>query len=170
MTLEHVFFLSQTIGAVAVVASLLFVGWQIKDNTKALQRHEHNNTMSQWTVLRMAIVNSREVAELMTAGLQGARTLSAAEQLRLEQYLQELTWACFHIWDRTQRGIFPEGTFELTGGAYLRSVLTTKGGSAWWHSAKNGGFIPAFVGAIDVLLANSAKPTASQTMPLHGLA
>jgi hypothetical protein len=31
MTLEHVFFLSHTIGAVAVVASLTFVGWQIKD-------------------------------------------------------------------------------------------------------------------------------------------
>lgn len=170
MTLEHVFFLSQAIAAVAIVASLIFVGWQIKDNTKALQRHEHNNTMAQWTVLRMAIVNSGEVAELMTAGLHGARELSAAEQLRLEQYLQEATWACFHIWDRTQRAIFPKGTFELTGGAYLRNVLITAAGGAWWRSAKNVGFIPAFVTDVDALLANGAEPAASQATPLHSLA
>jgi hypothetical protein len=170
MTLEQVFFLSQTIGAVAVVASLLFVGWQIKDNTRALQRHEHNNTMTQWTVVRMAIVNSREVAELMTAGLHGERALNAAEQLRLEQYLQELTWACFHIWDRMQRGIFPQGTFELTGGAYLRTVLLTVRGGAWWRSARNSGFIPAFAADVDAMLAKSAEPAASQAAPLHELA
>jgi hypothetical protein len=170
MTLEQMFFLSQTIGAVAVVASLIFVGWQIKDNTRALQRHEHNNTMTQWTVVRMAIVNSREVAELMTAGLHGERVLNAAEQLRLEQYLQELTWACFHIWDRTQRGIFPQGTFELTGGAYLRTVLLTVRGGAWWRSARNSGFVPAFAADVDAMLAKSAEPAASQAAPLHELA
>jgi hypothetical protein len=170
MTLEHVFFLSQAIAAVAIVASLIFVGWEIKDNTKALQRHEHNNTMAQWTVLRMAVVNSGEVAELMTAGLHGACELSAAERLRLEQYLQEITWACFHIWDRTQRGIFPKGTFELTGGAYLRTVLMTAAGGAWWRSAKNVGFIPAFVTDVDALLANSAEPVVRQATPQHSLA
>jgi hypothetical protein len=171
MTLEHMFFVSQTIGAVAVVASLLFVGWQIKDNTKALQRHEHNNTMAQWTVVRMAIVNSGEVAELMTAGLHGERALSAAEQLRLEQFLQEQTWACFHIWDRMQRGIFPPGTFELTGGAYLRHTLTTAAGSAWWRSAKNTGFIPAFVADVDALLvAGAQQPGGDAAQQLHTLA
>ncbi len=170
MTLEQVFFLSQTIGAAAVVASLIFVGWQIKDNTRQLQRHEHNNTMAQWTVLRMGIVNSREVAELMTAGLQGEAVLSAAERLRLEQYLQELCWACFHIWDRTQRGIFPKGTFELTGGAYLRNVLMTPGGGAWWRSARDVGFIPAFVADVNALLARSAAQGASEAAPLHSIA
>jgi hypothetical protein len=169
MSLEQLFFLSQTIGAAAVVASLIFVGWQIKDNTRALQRHEHNNTMAQWTVIRMAIVNSGELAELMTAGLRGERALSAAEQLRLEQFLQEQAWACFHIWDRTQRGIFPTGTFELTGGAYLRGVLMTTGGGTWWRSAKNVGFIPAFVADVDTLLAESAAPATGQATPLHGL-
>jgi hypothetical protein len=41
VTLEQVFFLSPAIATVAIVASLIFVGWQIKDN--ALQRHQHNN-------------------------------------------------------------------------------------------------------------------------------
>ena len=153
MSLEHAFFLSQIIASVAVVASLIFVGLQVKDNTTALQRNEHNSTMAQWTVIRMAIAKNRDIAELMTDGLHGSRALDRADQLRLEQMLQENSWASFHIWDRAQRGVFPKGTFELTGGALLCGLLRTERGGAWWRGAKHSGFIPEFVADVDVLLA-----------------
>ena len=123
MSFEQISYLAQIVASVAVVASLIFVGLQIKQNTAALQRNEHNSTMAQWTVIRMAIVKHRDIAELMTAGLHGERALDAADQLRLEQMLQENAWAAFHIWDRTQRGIFPKGIFEATGGALLDTLL-----------------------------------------------
>lgn len=62
----------------------------------------------------MSISKNRDVAELMTAGLHGKSVTDAADQLRREQMLAEYAWAAFHIWDRTQRGIFPQGTFERT--------------------------------------------------------
>ena len=92
MTLEQVFFLSQIIASLAVVASLIFVGREVKENTNALQRNEHNSTMEQWTVVRQAMVSSREVAELMTTGLSGERNLDVADRLRQEQMLQEIAW------------------------------------------------------------------------------
>ena len=128
MNWDAIVAISQLVAAVGVVLSLIFVGLQIKQNTRALQRTEHNSTMEQWTVIRQAIAQNRDVAELVTAGLQGERTLDAADQLRLEQMLQENAWAAFHIWDRTQRGIFPKGTFEATGGALLSTLLRTPGG------------------------------------------
>src|SRR3954462_4951712 len=137
--------ISQLVAAVAVILSLVFVGLQIKQNTRALQRTEHNSTMEQWTVNRQAIVQNRDVVELMTAGLQGERTLDAADQLRLEQMLAEQAWAAFHIWDRTQRGIFSKGTFEATGGALLGSLFRTPGGERWWGKAKHIGFPTGFV-------------------------
>jgi hypothetical protein len=88
----------------------------------------------------------------MTGGLDGKTSLDAADQLRLEQMLQELSWAAFHIWDRTQRGIFPPGTFEATGGAFLSSALGTPRGRAWWEAAKHIGFVPAFAADVDALL------------------
>src|ERR1043166_3540341 len=144
--------ISQLVAAVGVVLSLLFVGLQIKQNTRALQRTEHNSTMEQWTVIRQAIAQNRDIAELMTAGLGGERALDAADQLRLEQMLQENAWAAFHIWDRTQRGIFPKGTFEATGGALLKMLLTTPGGATWWQNAKQIGFHPGFVNDVDAVL------------------
>jgi len=43
----------------------------------------------------MAIAQQRDIAELMTGGLSGERALDAADQLRLEQFLQEQAWRAF---------------------------------------------------------------------------
>ena len=153
MSLEHLSYLAQIVASIGVVVSLIFVGLEIKHNTSALQRNEHNSTMAQWTTIRMAIAGNRDIAEFMSAGLHGQRALDAPDQLRLEQMLSEYAWAAFHIWDRTQRGVFPEGTFELTGGALLCGVLRTARGGDWWRSAKKTGFIPRFVQDVDAMLA-----------------
>jgi len=145
MSFEQISYLAQIVASVGVVVSLIFVGLQIRQNTGALQRNEHNSTMTQWTVIRMAIAKNRDIAELMTAGLQGGRALDAADQLRLEQMLAENVWASFHIWERTQRGIFPKGTFELSCGAHLCGLFRTAGAARWWRSAKETGFPPEFV-------------------------
>lgn len=152
MSLEQISLIAQIAASVGVVVSLIFVGFQVKQNTNAVQRNEHNSTMAQWTVIRQAIATNRDLAELMTAGLQGESTIDAADQLRLEQFLAEYAWAAFHIWDRTQRGVFPKGTFEQTGGALLCLVLKTPRGGAWWQSAKSVGFIPQFVADVDAML------------------
>ena len=157
MTLEQVFYLAQIVASVGVIVSLGFIGVQIRANTAALQRSEHNSTMTQWTVIRMAIAQHRDIAELMTAGLNGEIAVDAADQLRLEQLLQENAWAAFHILDRTQRGIFPQGTFELTGGVGLCGLLRTARGGAWWRSAKHTGFIPGFVVDVDTMLAKDFR-------------
>ena len=155
MTLEAVFYVSQIVAGIAVTLSLIFVGLQVRQNTAALYRDEHNSTMAQWTVIRMAMVQNREVAELMTAGLHGKSELDDADQLRLEQFLYEQTWACFHVWDRTQHGVFPKGTFESTQGPLLRPLLTSKRGSAWWKKVRSESFFPAYVADVDALLARS---------------
>src|SRR6266481_3655717 len=160
MSFEQLSYLAQIVASGGVIASLIFVGLQIKHNTGALQRNEHNSTMAQWTVIRQAIAGNRDIAELMTSGLHGERELDAADQLRLEQMLQEHFWAAFHIWDRTQRGVFPKGTFELTAGPLLSSLLKTPRGEMWWSSAKHKGLIPAFILDVDALLARDSGTAA----------
>lgn len=152
MSLEQISYVAQIAGSAGVIVSLVFVGLQVRQNTAALTRNEHNSTMAQWTVIRSAIFENRDIAELMTSGLSGERALDAADQLRLEQLLQEQLWAAFHVWDRTQRGVFPMGTFEQTSGPLVRSVLDTKRGAAWWAGAKSVGFMPPFVAAVDAVL------------------
>jgi hypothetical protein len=155
MSFEQISYLAQIVASVGVIVSLIFVALQIKHNTGAFQRNEHNSTMAQWTVIRMAIAKNRDIAELMTAGLHGERAMDAADQLRLEQMLGEYAWASFHIWDRTQRGVFPKAIFEATAGPLLCELLGTARGGAWWRSAKHTGFIPGFVVDVDAVLAKN---------------
>src|SRR5437762_12107122 len=131
MSFEQLSYLAQIVASVGVIGYLTFVGLQIKHNTGALQRNEHNSTMAQWTVIRQAIAGNRDIAQLMTAGLSGERALDAADQPMLAQMLSENAWAAFHMWDRTQRGVFPMGAFEATAGALLCGVLRTMRGEAW---------------------------------------
>src|SRR5438876_5837917 len=142
MSFEQLSYLAQIVPSVGVIVSLIFVGLQIKHNTGALQRNEHNSTMAQWTVIRQAIAGNRDIAELMTAGLSGERALDAADQLRLEQMLAENLWASFHIWERTQRGIFSKGDFRIDGRTSLersaqngaRRSLVAQRQTYWLHS------------------------------------
>ncbi len=153
MSLEQMSYLAQIVASTGVVLSLLFLGYEVRQNTSALQRGEHNSTMQQWSVLRMAIAENRDLAELMTAGLNGIRPLDAADQMRLEQVLGEYAWASFHIWDRTRRGVFPSGTFEFSCQALLGDLLRTPGGRAWWKgNATAVGLIPPFVVDVDAML------------------
>jgi hypothetical protein len=157
MSLEQWSYVAQILGTIAIVVSLIFVGLQIRQNTSALQRNEHNSTMAQWTVIRQAVATNRDIAELMTGGLSGENALDDADRIRLENMLQEYAWAAFHIWDRTQRGVFPPGTFELSCGALLGDLLRTPFGEAWWAHAKEVGFAPPYVVDVDAMLADARR-------------
>ena len=152
MSLEQLSYLSQIVASVGVILSLVFVGLQIRQQTAELQRNEHNSTMAQWTVIRMAIAGQREIAELMTAGLDGEAALDTADRLRLDMLLNEYAWASFHIWDRTRRGVFPPGTFEYSC-AQFAVLLKTPYGAAWWKRAPAAGLIPPFIADVDAMLA-----------------
>jgi hypothetical protein len=158
MSLEQFSYLAQVVASAGVILSLIFVGFQVKQSTAALQRNEHNSTMSQWTVIRMAIVQNRNVAELMTGGLHGSVKLDAADELRLDLLLNEYAWASFHIWDRTKRGVFPPGTFEFSCGSLLGDLLRTPRGRIWWRKAASVGLIPQFIADVDAMLASSEAP------------
>ena len=69
MNWDAIVAISQLVAAIGVILSLVFVGLKVRQNTAALQCNEHNSTMAEWSVIRMAIAGSRDIAELMTAGL-----------------------------------------------------------------------------------------------------
>ena len=47
MPLEQLFYIAQILAAVGVILSLGFIGVQIKANTAALERSQHNSTTAQ---------------------------------------------------------------------------------------------------------------------------
>jgi hypothetical protein len=70
MTLAAFADLAEVIGALGVIAGLVFVGVQMRQNTKQLLRAEYNTAMAQGSALRHLLLSNRETAELCFGGLE----------------------------------------------------------------------------------------------------
>ena len=121
---------SQIVGSIAVVASLVYVGLQVQQNTRQLQLYQNDATQSQWQAIRLLVASNREVAELWVAGLNGD-ALDAVQRLRFESLLAEHIWATMQIYYR-----FGTGEFESISGPPLARWLCTRGGALFWQKNK----------------------------------
>jgi hypothetical protein len=148
MSLEQVFYIAQIAGSVAVVISLIYVGLQPRQNTVQLLRGAQDATLTQSSAFRLAIVNSREVAELWTRGLADAEPLDAPDTLRLETLFTERAWISYHAWDRSRHGLAIKGQWERGAQRRLGGFLSTRRGSAWWAGYK-AMFPPQYAADID---------------------
>lgn len=163
MTLEEISYLSQIAGSLAVIASLLFVGWQIRQHTAALERTEANATQQQFQAIRLLIAGDKDTARLWVALEQG-KTLDPLERTRVVALVSEIVWCIFNVWDRSRRGLIPRDEFGRQAATYLVRILRTPFGGQWWLMAK-AGYPPEFVAEVDKLVA-AAPPLATPALRL----
>ena len=152
--LERLALISQIVGTVALVVSLVYVGLQLQQATHQLERQENNATQDQWQAIRLAIATDPDLARIWQAGLAGD-SLDATGRYRFGALLSEHTWATFHIWDRTRLGIFEPSEFMRGAAPPLARWLCTPGGAAWW-SGQRGGYPPGFVEDMDKAMGQRA--------------
>ena len=162
MTLQDLTNLAEILASIGIIISLIFVGFQIRQNSNLLERGEENTTMSEWSAIRHLLIGNRDVARIWKAGLEDDNNLDEVDLARLETLFEDHLWAAYHIWDRTRRGLMKHGKFSDTQGPYLKSILDTNYGSKWWLQAKLG-FPPSFVKDVDGMILthnNKIQPTA----------
>src|SRR5579864_1584931 len=100
MTLADLASLGTVASAFAVVITLVFLLIQLRHNTVALIRAESTATQTAASVWRMAIVNNRDVARLLTSALAENGDLDEIDELRFGHLLAEIIWFAAHIWHR----------------------------------------------------------------------
>jgi len=143
--------LAEVLASIGLVISLIFVGFQIRQNSHHLERNEENTTMAEWSAIRQTIITNQEVAEIWHRGLSDNTDLDDVSLLRLESLFMEHTWAAYHIWDRSRRGLLKHGKFNETMGPFIGEFLNTQYGKNWWVTAK-AAYPPPFVLEIDKAL------------------
>ncbi len=159
MTLSEFSDLSQIVGAIAVVASLLFVGVQLRQNTRQMKRGEANSAMAQGSALRHLLMSNREFAQLLIGGL-GGSPLEAADELRLNALFAEITYMSRQVLDRVKHGLVDDDEFEREIIPQVRPLLTAPRGIAWWRAAR-GRFPSDFAAAMEASLPALAAPAAA---------
>ena len=125
-------------GAIAVVATLMYLALQVRQTTRQLRRVEMNEGMSQFSVPRMAIASDRTLAELLIKAAQAPDEIDAADELRLGFVRSEFMWAFYHVWDRTRFGTIDREEWVAGGGRGLAQFLADESASRWWDANRHG--------------------------------
>lgn len=162
MTLAQFADLAEVIGALGVVASLLFVGVQLRQNTLQMQRADANMIMQHGSALRHLLLNNRQTAELLVSGISDA-PLDPVDELRVNAFFSEGMYILLHTWDRARSAGRPEVKDELVRVfPILAPALLSPRGRAWWAQAR-GTFWPKFVAEIEALAPALTEPVPSAT-------
>lgn len=118
--------LAELIGAGAVVATLVYLSTQLKQNTRAVRHASERGALMDGQTWLFKLVENPDLSSLYIRGLRGD-DMTAEETLRFRFLLQLL----FHHWNHTLR----HGVGGLATRADISSVLSTPGGSSYWKRA-----------------------------------
>jgi hypothetical protein len=124
--LERLAQLAQVVAAAAVVVSLLFVGSQIRENTRAVQRTNALSSLSlghDWD----AWLRDREFASTYDTGIRDYSSLSGADKLQFDRYIGQ----GLNIWEFAYYSTNAGTMDKETWGAWDRFFRSQLGHDSW---------------------------------------
>ena len=80
--------IAEIIGAVAVVATLLFVARDIRQNSKSLSMSALRDTTAQWNQWSEMLATSGDLADIVAKGNESYSNLSTSDKLRYGAFVQ----------------------------------------------------------------------------------
>jgi hypothetical protein len=165
MTLQDLGNLGEFIGAVAVVVSLGYVAYQLRQNTRQMADHSRSlrlaafdATANQFSKFREPLIRDPQLANLWLRARKDLSDLSPEEQVQAGMLFHELFFAHQAIFMRTHEGAMEREHWERQT-TTIRGDMRNPGVQAWWSRA-NRIFDPRFVSAVDEIKAAVAEPAA----------
>ena len=168
--------IAELIGAIAVVATLIYLAAQIRQNTLSNRNAALQTVSSQYADWLSTIIENESVARIYRAGLADFTQLTEEDRIRFGMLLTHLCRACdaqYHqhttnalpqeMWERAcdaqyhqhTTNALPQEMWESTLES-LVGVLEKPGGSTWW-SKYGARFSPSFYSAVSGALETSGR-------------
>ncbi|MEO7602271.1 MAG: hypothetical protein ABIS39_03270 [Sphingomicrobium sp.] len=108
MNLEHASLIAQIVSAVAVIASLIFVGFQLRQATAAIHATSSQAHSALYTDLVQCIIDNADFARIWSNGLSDPKSLSEEEWIRFVAYASALFRLYESSWVQWQHGRLEE--------------------------------------------------------------
>jgi hypothetical protein len=131
MTLENIYYIGQTVAVVALVVSLVFVGVQINQNTRATRAASHNEVSNSLNEINRMFAENADLARIWIAGAANRQALTAEERWRFDSTLRAYMHVCETMFIQAGLGT-GDKSILLAEQDGVRTVLASPGGSEWW--------------------------------------
>ena len=134
--------IAEIIGGIAIIASLIFVGVQVRENTQVVKLTSDRALDQQNLALNLAVANDSELAEILTKGEVDRSSLTPAERTRFDNYCFSRFGAFENVIGNYAEGFVPEDEYEVWA-VYFRNRLEKPGYREFWAEYRDG-FFPTF--------------------------
>ena len=147
--LDRIHKVAEIVASIAIVGSLIFVGVQVSQNTKAVDAQQDNAIWSQWITLTGMVATSPDLADIVVRGQAGGLdVLTEAEQFRFEEYHGALFTAYEMIYRSWMRdpgmGDMSSVHWSIANHLEDNPDRINRGSREWWHKWKHR-YQPVFI-------------------------
>jgi hypothetical protein len=151
MTLEDWANIGEIVGGVAVIVSLLYLAWQIRQNTKAVRATAVDSSINYSMSVRQAIFENKEITHHLPPGMPATpmhsprRTSSGSGSCA--------TTCCLSHWNIFSQSRLADLTSETWSSQrhVVKRMLTTEGGRWFWDNYRQE-FEASFQVEVDAIL------------------
>ena len=155
--------IGEIIGALAVVASLIYLAVQIRQNKYAIERDTTRAITTDWQMHFSALATDRDLTQIVRRAVNDWDALDKNEQMRAHVFFSNLIGHYMHA-AQTE-------TDELSGFVHawednMVGLLLTPGGAKWYATAQDW-FFPEQVDRLNQRLSDldAAPPAWNSAMP-----
>ena len=131
MTLADISDLSQALGALAVVASLVFVSFQIRQNTAATRAASHHAVSDALNQINFLFAEHAEVTRIFLSGLADRQALAVDEQWRFDAMCRAYLHVCETMFVQATLGA-GDRSIVLAEENGIKTLFASPGMRDWW--------------------------------------
>ena len=127
--------IGEVVGALLVVGSLLFVGFQIRQSVRETRAASMNNIMSGWCDWYQRLSEDAELSEIVQKGAEDMSSLTDLERFRFVVLLTGNFRAWHNAWYQWRLGVYDAESWE----SQMRTImgfLSMPGARAVWDERK----------------------------------
>jgi hypothetical protein len=138
--------LGEFISAVAVVLSLVYLAFQVRQNTQSLRTENYARALDRVAALQARLSADPELALIISRGVLDTSSLSPQQRIQFTWAFYEMFGAFEFMYDQAQAGALPAHVWERWS-ATLSWWVSLPGVQSWWRGkpAPFGSGFSAFV-------------------------
>jgi hypothetical protein len=133
MTLEEINNASQIFGVGLIFASLVFVGLQIRQNTRALKATSHHAVTDSFNAINTLIISDQKVARLWRLGMAEAEGLDEDERVSVSFMFLGYMRVFETLYYQYTAGTLEKQLFDAELNT-LKWTVTNPGFRSWWSN------------------------------------
>ena len=132
MNWEAIGAVGEVVGAIGVIVTLIYMAFQIRQNTQTAKAAAVNAATIALRENRMSIFTDAELSEIFRRGLEDLQSLTEAEAFRFRLAVQNVTDAIWEIYSQTEITQFSPETWNSQGIGIVKRIIGAPGGQRFW--------------------------------------